>query len=449
MHATRNQQLEHRQENRTMSTEPLGNLIHRIPGVYRDPQRVVRDAESLLSTPIGTHLRPTTEPLTLNDGSSTPPVLVLRGTIPMTYRNVTYNLPVDMYLPPPYPLRPPTVFVRPVVGMAIKENHRHVGLDGRVYLPYLHDWRPGTHELRELVMWMSSLFGSEPPCYAKPAGALPAANENANHSPPPSYGSSVTSSGNNTSSAIRGSNQSNSSAAEERRKALERDIEEANIAAQIARDEEARERRDAAAKEARERQDEETKRSRERQMQQEHKQKLNLAQVMAYSKVQDEIQRLFRSEKEELRLELKNQKQLEYGKERIHSILKEGEERKGRLEKGVREADEAIEGLETWLAAAKERQSAAPVENGDGEEKGRSKADLMALPADTHSAQMLALSAENAAIDDCVYFLDQALVRGSISVDVFLKEVRKLSKRQFMAKAHLIKIAQSRAAENR
>jgi len=351
----------------------------------------------------------------------------------MTYRNVTYNLPIDMYLPPPYPLRPPTVFVRPVVGMAIKENHRHVGLDGRVYLPYLHDWRPGTHELRELVMWMSSLFGSEPPCYAKPPGAPPPVKSNTNsshHPPPPPYGSSVASSSNASSSAIHGSNQSNSiSSAEERRKALERDIEEANMAARIARDEEAR----------------------ERQMQQEHKQKLNLARVMAYSKVQDEMQRLFRNEKEELRLELKNQKQLEYGKERIAAILNEGEERKGQLEKGVREVDEAIEGLETWLSAVKEQQStaAAAVENGNEEEKGTSKADRIALPADTHSAQMLALSAENAAIDDCVYFLDQALVRGSISVDVFLKEVRKLSKRQFMAKAHLIKIAQSRAAENR
>jgi ESCRT-I complex subunit TSG101 len=47
---------------------------------------------------------------------------------------------------------------------------------------------------------------------------------------------------------------------------------------------------------------------------------------------------------------------------------------------------------------------------------------------------MLELSAETAAIDDTIYFLDRALVRGNITLDVFLKEVRKLSKRQFMAK---------------
>ena len=150
------------------SSSAVSPLIHRLSGVYRDPQRVIRDAESLLSSPLGNHLRPTTEPLLNNDGTSTPPVLVLSGTLPMTYRGVTYNIPIDIFLPPPYPLRPPTVFVRPVSSMAIRENHRHVGLDGQVYLPYLHEWRPNTHELCELAVWMSSTFGSDPPCYAKP-----------------------------------------------------------------------------------------------------------------------------------------------------------------------------------------------------------------------------------------------------------------------------------------
>ena len=82
----------------------------------------------------------------------------------------------------------------------------------------------------------------------------------------------------------------------------------------------------------------------------------------------------------------------------------------------------------------KEHQSTSSTTAGGTDNDKTSKADLIALPEDTHSAQMLALSAENAAIDDCIYFLDQALVRGSIGLDVFLKEVRRLSKRQFLAK---------------
>eukprot|EP00578_Thalassiosira_sp_NH16_P004387 CAMPEP_0181135000 /NCGR_PEP_ID=MMETSP1071-20121207/32388_1 /TAXON_ID=35127 /ORGANISM="Thalassiosira sp., Strain NH16" /LENGTH=424 /DNA_ID=CAMNT_0023221557 /DNA_START=71 /DNA_END=1345 /DNA_ORIENTATION=- len=424
-----------------MSSDSLGTLIHRLSGVYRDPQRVLRDAEFLLSSPLGAHLRPTTEPLMLNDGSSTPPVLLLRGTLPMTYRGVTYNVPIDMYLPPPYPLRPPTVFVRPVVSMAIKENHRHVGLDGRVYLPYLHEWRPATHELRELAVWMSSLFGSEPPVYTKPVSN--GDSTNGHHNPPPYSQVTTTSSSAHSHTSPHGSlaysststaaHATNNSAEEERRKALEKEIAEANIAAQTARIAAAEEARVEAERKRAQREQEET---------------LSSTRVMASSKVQFEIQTLFRGMKEELRLELKNQKQLDYGKEQIEKLTKEGEERKALLQKGNEEMDDLIEGLEKWLEAIKEQQSTA-IDASDNEESGMMKADLMALPADTHSAQMLAKSAENAAIDDCIYFLDRALVRGSITSEVFLKEVRKLSKRQFMAKAHLIKIAQTRAAERR
>ena len=198
----------------------LGTCISRLTGVYRDPQRVLRDAETLLSSPLGTHLRPTTEPLMLNDGSATPPVLLLRGTLPMTYRGVTYNLPIDMYLPPPYPQRPPTVFIRPVASMAIKENHRHVGNDGRVYMPYLHEWQMNTSDLRELAVWMSSLFGSEPPCYAKPAVAtassMSSGGSGSHRPPPPAYAQATTQSvaSNNShssyaSSSITSSNSNN------------------------------------------------------------------------------------------------------------------------------------------------------------------------------------------------------------------------------------------------
>ena len=422
----------------------LGTCISRLTGVYRDPQRVLRDAETLLSSPLGTHLRPTTEPLMLNDGSATPPVLLLRGTLPMTYRGVTYNLPIDMYLPPPYPQRPPTVFIRPVASMAIKENHRHVGLDGRVYLPYLHEWRANTHELRELAVWMSSLFGDQPPCYAKPANASTrsstvsngsssvASNGHGNHhNPPPAYSqaavastSSHSSAAYNSSTSTYASNTSSATnnAEEERRRAYEKQIADAtaaSLAAETARQ--------AAAEEAR-------VLAEEKRLQREHEQNLTSMRIMATSKVQSEMQTLFRGIKDELRIELQDQKKLEHGKVQIEKLIKEGRERRVQLTKGNKEMDESIEKLEQWLKAVKEHQSTSSTTAGTSENDETSKADLIALPEDTHSAQMLALSAENAPIDDCIYFLDQALVRGSIGLDVFLKEVRRLSKRQFLAK---------------
>eukprot|EP00581_Thalassiosira_minuscula_P017538 CAMPEP_0183715730 /NCGR_PEP_ID=MMETSP0737-20130205/9849_1 /TAXON_ID=385413 /ORGANISM="Thalassiosira miniscula, Strain CCMP1093" /LENGTH=460 /DNA_ID=CAMNT_0025944865 /DNA_START=244 /DNA_END=1626 /DNA_ORIENTATION=+ len=458
-----------------MSSDSLGTFIHRLSGVYRDPQRVLRDAQSLLSSEYGAHLRPTTEPLLNNDGSSTPPVLVLRGTIPMVYRNVTYNLPIDMYLPPPYPLRPPTVFIRPVPSMAIKENHRHVGLDGKVYLPYLHDWRPHSHELSVLAMMMSSLFGSEPPCYAKPANSAPPAyNGNTyngnngygngttmnggggghhrsepppppyatslppNHSRTNSYGASTTTNSSSTTATTNNlSSQQSSSAHMERLQRQQEDLEKRMEAARLA---------SIADEEKRQKEAEEAERKRR---QAEHAQLLGDMRAMATSKVGYEIGEFFQRSKAELRLELKNQKQLEDGKSKLEGLVKEAEERRGELSKHAGDMDGAIDELATYVDAIKEQQQSTN-SNESEQDDPLLKADKMAIPADVPSAQMLALSAENAAIDDCIYFLDRAFSqqRGSMSAEAFIKEVRKLSKRQFMAKAHLIKIAQSRARES-
>ncbi|KAL7464251.1 hypothetical protein ACHAXS_004589 [Conticribra weissflogii] len=413
----------------------LPSLLHHLSGTYRDPQRVIRDAENLLRSPLGRHLRPTTEPLILDDGTSTPPVLMLGGTLPMTYRGQTYNIPIDVYLPPAYPLRPPTVFVRPVSSMAIKENHRHVGLDGRVYLPYLSEWRPGTHELTELAVWMSSLFGSDPPCYSKrttTTSAASSAGSGSSGGNPPSYSQAATTSsqhasygfsyGNSTSAAAMNQESHRQSESEEerrRRQAIEKEIAEANLAAETAR---------RAAEEEARIEAEQTR------LRQEHDQTVSKMRVMAASKAEFKIQTLFSQYREEIKVELKDQKLLEKGKETIERLLKEGEEKKAILEKDGKEVDGMIEVLEKWLARVDSSNDSEEDKKNEELDGNFAKVDLLALPTDTHSAQMLELSAEIATIDDCIYYLDQSLVRGGITLDVFMKEVRKLSKRQFLAK---------------
>ena len=438
-----------------MDSSSLHNLLSRnLSGVYRDPQRIHRDTETLLKSPLGRHLRPTTQPLTSNDGSVTPSVLMLHGTLPMTYRNVTYNVPIDLYLPPPYPQRPPTVYVRPVSNMAIKENHRHVGMDGRVYMQYLHDWRAQTHDLRELAVWMSSLFGSEPPCYAKPAGASNIVNASSNVATsassygsssshrPPAYAQATQSTRNSynpytasttTNSNINSNNRSREAEEQEqkRQQQIEKEIAEANLVAKIAREGSLKE---AQLKEEQSR------------LQKDHEQKLSSMRAMATSKVQYELQVVFRDAKDDLRVTLKNQKLLDYGEDEIQQLLKEGEERKEELMVLNDEMDGAVKMLEDWLETAdKQQQQGGDNGNNNSSSPQSSKVDLIALPTDTYSSQMLQLAAENAAIDDCIYFLDQSMARGNIPLDVFLKEVRRLSKRQFMVKAHLIKISQAKA----
>ena len=53
--------------------------------------------------------------------------------------------------------------------MFIKPQHKHVDSEGEVYLPYLHDWRPTGSTLLELVKVLCHTFSQDPPLYAKPA----------------------------------------------------------------------------------------------------------------------------------------------------------------------------------------------------------------------------------------------------------------------------------------
>lgn len=149
------------------------SALARLGGVYRDPSRVDRDAASLLKSSVGTNLVPISATMVENNGSSSS-VLVLQGTIAIHFRGNTYQLLTDMYLPAGYPQRPPVAYVRLASPqMYLKEGHKHVGSDGKIYLPYLHEWRPSTHNLIELVVAMSSVFSADPPVFTRSSTAPP------------------------------------------------------------------------------------------------------------------------------------------------------------------------------------------------------------------------------------------------------------------------------------
>ena len=94
-------------------------LLSRLGGLYRDPARVDRDASSLLKSSVGAHLTPGIAPLVENNGDSSH-CLVLQGTIAIVFRGQTYQLLVDIYLPPGYPIRPPVSYVRLAENMVRK-----------------------------------------------------------------------------------------------------------------------------------------------------------------------------------------------------------------------------------------------------------------------------------------------------------------------------------------
>lgn len=100
----------------------------------------------------------------------------LSGTIPVSYRNATYHIPVCIWLMDTHPENAPVCFVKPTPKMKINISH-HVDHAGKIYAPYLHDWSASNSDLMTLVEVLCLLFGEHPPLYqvsGKAAAQTPA-----------------------------------------------------------------------------------------------------------------------------------------------------------------------------------------------------------------------------------------------------------------------------------
>ena len=58
----------------------------------------------------------------------------------------SYNIPICMWLMDTHPYNPPLVYVKPTATMQIKPG-KHVDTAGRIYLPYLHEWKHVGYDL--------------------------------------------------------------------------------------------------------------------------------------------------------------------------------------------------------------------------------------------------------------------------------------------------------------
>jgi ESCRT-I complex subunit TSG101 len=393
-------------------------LLSRLGGLYRDPSRVDRDAASLLKSSAGIHLTPGIAPLVENNGDSSH-CLVLQGTIAMVFRGQTYQLLVDIYLPPGYPIRPPVSYVRLAPNMYLKENHAHVGSDGMVYLPYTHEWNPRSHTLIEMVIAMSSVFSADPPVFTRSAAPAPPQPPpppppSSSLPPPPAYTSTSTSSsfiGNNKPSA-----DSERYIQEQIDLIVAREAEEANRVAERAAKEEEEKAQQIAAQKTWE--DKKTEQIRDQ----------------VNSKIQAHLLELAIQTKQNVQNDWRDQQKLEKSKAIIADELEYMQKTKQSLEQHISTVDKKTQDIEQWLETSKEsKQEEVSVD------------DLVQPVTSLHS-QMLDLSAENAALTDALYFLDRGFYMSQMDCTTHLKAVRKLAKRQFLVRAHLIKINQAMLA---
>jgi ESCRT-I complex subunit TSG101 len=172
-HATHAMQSPQQAYDSTVSLQSLESLI--APLRYVDKARVARDVLGLirnsnsLTFKIGTLVHP-------NGSSET--LLQLLGTTPIYYKGAAYNIPVNLWVVEQYPHRPPTCYVTPTKDMRIKDGHLHVDHFGMIYLPYLNQWNAQNSNLLEMVTMMSSVFSTDPPVFKVPINAAGAASPN-------------------------------------------------------------------------------------------------------------------------------------------------------------------------------------------------------------------------------------------------------------------------------
>ena len=76
------------------------------------------------------------------DTGQTALLLLLHGTIPISYRGATYQIPVHIWLPQEYPRAPPMAYVVPTKDMGVRKS-REVDPGGRVREEVVEEWWRG------------------------------------------------------------------------------------------------------------------------------------------------------------------------------------------------------------------------------------------------------------------------------------------------------------------
>lgn len=116
-------------------------------------------------------------------------LVCLTGTIPVSYRGAVYNIPVSLWITDSHPYAAPLCYVKPTQDMTIKVS-KHVDSSGRIFLPYLSDWKANTSDLLGAIQVMIIVFGETPPVYSKPKNVSTADATNASASVLSPYNSS-------------------------------------------------------------------------------------------------------------------------------------------------------------------------------------------------------------------------------------------------------------------
>uniref|UniRef100_A0A1I7ZBA3 UEV domain-containing protein n=1 Tax=Steinernema glaseri TaxID=37863 RepID=A0A1I7ZBA3_9BILA len=98
----------------------------------------------------------------------------LVGTIPIDYKGGRYHIPVALHLCNSHPYTGPFCYVRPTRDMKVKAS-RVVDQGGRIYLPYLSEWSFPGYDLSGLLQVMTITFQEQCPVFSNSSNRSSAA----------------------------------------------------------------------------------------------------------------------------------------------------------------------------------------------------------------------------------------------------------------------------------
>jgi len=346
-------------------------------------------------------------------------LLCLKGTIPVKYKGSVYNIPIQVWLLTSHPFNAPLVFVRPTANMMIKPN-KHVDNAGRVYLPYLSEWRPPKSDTYGMINMLCMIFGEICPVYSKPTGqtaqrqnyptptypspgyptggpGYPTNNSRMpqpGYSRPPAYGQPQNPSGYQPYPPATSQPATSS---------YQQPTPPANVPP--GRPPQPVGRQGSVIQE-------------------------NMIRMSLLSTAEDKLKRrvkeVFQMGKDELQILETKKADLTAGNEKLLDMVKKMGDEKAKLESNI----SVLEQKNTELATTLEKLEK------DSENMNIDEAVTTTAPLYN---QILRLFAEENAIEDAMYYLGDALRRGVIESEIFLKTVRDLSRKQFMLRATLQK----------
>ncbi|EDV19712.1 uncharacterized protein TRIADDRAFT_33034, partial [Trichoplax adhaerens] len=380
---------------------------------YRYSDDAIKDTLTVLRT--FQNFRLDLSKYTYNDGRESS-LFCMDGTIPVVYKGTTYNIPICIYLEKNYPHQSPICFVRPTNYMILKQT-KIVNADGKVSISYLLDWRYPQSDLTTFLQVLCLQFADEMPVYSKKATSYPSqtsqpgyssslqssyprysnprqpypppnVNPNANLPYPPTSSYGMPQPGNPSPYPPASSTASISYPSFPSPRLG--DINPSN------------------------------------------------EQVMYQSlltSVEEKLKRRLNEALEEGKTEIESQMHIENELKKSSTILED------KLKRLKEEEDQVRAEIDTMSTKLSELHQ---IESRVGTDPSKLNIDDAIITTAPLYTQILNLHTEECAIEDTIYYLGEALRREVIDLEIFLKHVRSLSRRQFMLKA-LIRKARATA----